>query len=121
MRNRSNLTQIGTVRCCAADGVASVGADEEVEIGTFPRKRVIGRHTERVATLPPAMLSNRHARIDSHVEMRSGAHTAIRCFDRDPVALGDVAGPGRFRVKIHVWIASVLSQAGQGAVLTLTE
>lgn len=44
------------------------------------------------------MLAYHHARIEGRVKMRAGPHAALGCFDRDPVALGNLAGLGCFRV-----------------------
>src|SRR5271166_5949760 len=88
------LAKISALRRRTADGIEDIAADEEVEVGAIRPEGVVARGADFRASLPPAMLADRHSGIEVCIEARAGSHTALRRFDRNPVAL---ANPARLR------------------------
>src|SRR5712692_11922295 len=97
-----DLTEIGSVGRCAADWVASLTADDQVQIGPIGSERVVARRAELLASLPPSVLTAHDAGIEACIEAGTGAHTSLRRLDRHPVAGGNAAHLGRLRVQLHL-------------------
>src|SRR5580693_545302 len=112
----SDLAQIRAMRCCPADRVERLGADEQVEVGTQGPERVIAGDIDLDASLPPAVFADGHARVQVAVEPSTGAHGALRRLDRYPVASGNAPRPRRRGMQLHFRMPGAFAQARQRAM-----
>ena len=79
----------------AADGIADAGVYRQVEIRAVRIERIAIANAQFIATLPPAMLADDHARIEFVTEARPRPHATDRGAHIDPITISDAACRGR--------------------------
>src|SRR5258708_8677387 len=105
----------------AADGIANVGVDRQVEVRAVRIERIAIANSQFIATLPPAMLADDDARIELFTEARPGPHSAGRGAYVDPISVPDSACRGRRGIELDLRIQCALAQARQCRMLRLTK
>ena len=81
-----DLAQMSSMRRRAADRVARVPADDQVEAGAVGSERVVARRADLGASLPPAVLAADNARVEARVELARAR--ARRSASRSPPIAG---------------------------------
>ena len=116
-----DLTKISPMGRGAADGVAKGSTDNQIEVGSIGTEWVIAVLVNFFACLPPAVLTAHNAGIETFVDARAGANTALWRLDCDPIAGGNATNLGSVRMELNLRMPRMLAQTGQATVLALAE
>src|SRR5262249_3934086 len=105
-----DFPNIGAMRRRAADGVANVRVDRQIEVGAVRTEGIAMLGAQFIASLPPAMLADDDARVEPVAEARPRPHSAGRGAHVDPISICDAARGGRRGIELDLRIQRALAQ-----------
>ena len=97
---RTDFTEVESVRRRAANRITHRGIDRQVEVVALWIRRIRTGSSEFIATLPPAVLSDHDATIQRVIEAGFGAHRSVHCPDFDPIAVANASRSCGCRVQL---------------------
>src|SRR5512143_2911048 len=99
---QTDLAQVGALRDRPADGIDSLVADDQVQVGAVRAEGIVARSAQLLASLPPTMLPADHVAPQAVIEAGARPHAALRRLDAHPIPEADATLRRRLRMQLHL-------------------